>query len=123
MARPAHDSSPSESYPWRTRTRSSTRGPASWCGSRTRATMMPGPAWAEEFHAQILRAALDQIRPSFEPATWRAFERVWIDSRPAAEVAIELGVPIDAVYVAKSRALKRLHAAIVELAEDLPLAV
>jgi RNA polymerase sigma-70 factor (ECF subfamily) len=82
----------------------------------------PGPAWAEEFHARVLRVALERIRPHFEPATWRAFERAWVDGRPAAEVADELGLPIDAVYSAKSRALKRLREEVLALAEDLPLA-
>jgi DNA-directed RNA polymerase specialized sigma24 family protein len=40
---------------------------------------------------------------------------------PAAETAEQLGVPIDAVYVAKSRVLKRLREEVTLLAEDLPL--
>ena|SRR5581483_9711605 len=83
----------------------------------------PGPDWAAEFNARVLRAALDRVRPHFEPATWRAFEVAWLEGRPAAEAARLLGTPIDAVYVAKSRVLKRLREEVMALAEDLPLYV
>ena len=61
-------------------------------------------------------------RPHFEEQTWRAFERAWLENRPAAEVAAELNVPIDRVYVAKSRVLERLQQEVQELAEDSILA-
>jgi RNA polymerase sigma factor (sigma-70 family) len=83
----------------------------------------PGPEWAEEFHAQGLRVALERARAGFEPTTWRAFERVWIVDRPAAEVAGELGMTLVAVYLAKSRVLKRLREEVRALAEDEPLFV
>jgi RNA polymerase sigma-70 factor (ECF subfamily) len=76
--------------------------------------------WAAEFHACVLQAALRRIRPSFEPSTWRAFELTWLENRPAADTAREAGLPIGAVYVAKSRVLKRLRDEILLLAEDLP---
>ena len=80
----------------------------------------PDPTWDEEFNAGVLRAAIEQIRPCFEPATWKAFERSWLDDCPPAAVAEELGVPIDSVYVARSRVLKRLRERILEIAEDHP---
>jgi RNA polymerase sigma factor (sigma-70 family) len=76
--------------------------------------------WTAEFNGQVLRFALDRIRPHFEPTTWWSFERCWLDNRPAADVARELGLPIDAVYVAKSRVLKRLREEVLALAEDFP---
>lgn len=79
------------------------------------------PVWADEFNTQILRAALDEARPHFERATWRAFELTWLEDRPAAEAARVLDVPIEAVYLAKSRVLKRLREAVCRLAEDIPL--
>lgn len=75
-------------------------------------------AWAEEFNAHLLATALERSRPHFEEQTWRAFELVWLDKRPAPEVARELEVPIDHVYVAKSRVLERLQQEVRELAED-----
>jgi RNA polymerase sigma factor (sigma-70 family) len=75
-------------------------------------------AWTEEFNAHLLATALARSRPHFEEQTWRAFELVWLERRPAAEVANELKVPIDRVYVAKSRVLERLQQEVQELAED-----
>jgi RNA polymerase sigma factor (sigma-70 family) len=79
------------------------------------------PEWAAEYHSFILQTALARCQPHFEPSTWRAFERVWLEQRPAPEVATELGQPIDWVYVAKSRVLKRLWQEVQELAEDVLL--
>jgi RNA polymerase sigma-70 factor (ECF subfamily) len=75
-------------------------------------------AWTEEFNAHLLATALARSRPHFEEQTWRAFELVWLEKRPAVEVAQQLKVPIDRVYVAKSRVLERLQQEVQELAED-----
>jgi RNA polymerase sigma factor (sigma-70 family) len=80
------------------------------------------PEWTTAFHQAVLQAALQRVRPHFEPATWTAFERTWLEDRPPAEVAAELGMLLETVYVAKSRVLKALREKIVELSEDLPLA-
>lgn len=74
--------------------------------------------WNDEFTGHILREALKQTRPRFEPETWRAFELVWVETRPAATVAAECGHPIDWVYSAKSRVLKQLWLVVRELADD-----
>jgi RNA polymerase sigma factor (sigma-70 family) len=79
--------------------------------------------WAAEFHAHLLQVALARCRPRFEEPTWRAFERVWLEHRPAADVAREFGRPIDWVYTAKSRVLKQLWQEVRELADDAALAV
>jgi RNA polymerase sigma-70 factor (ECF subfamily) len=70
---------------------------------------------------RVLEAAMQRSRPDFEEATWRLFERHWVQGQTAQDVARELGVPIESVYVAKSRVLKRLRAEVVSLAEDCPL--
>lgn len=79
--------------------------------------------WTAEFNSRVLEVALERIRPSFEETTWRAFEQTWIANLPAAEAARALGIPIDTVYVAKSRVLKRLRLEVIELAEDDPALV
>jgi RNA polymerase sigma factor (sigma-70 family) len=79
--------------------------------------------WAEGFHARILEVAIQRSRPDFEEMTWKIFECTWVHGRGAPEVAHELNVPIDSVYVAKSRVLKRLRAEVASLAEDYPLLV
>ena len=80
------------------------------------------PVWSAEFNAQILRAALEKVRPLFGPATWNAFAGVWLEDRTAAETASALGVSLEAVYVAKSKVLKRLEEEVLTLAEDFPMA-
>ena len=60
--------------------------------------------------ARILyRRALALIQRDFEERTWRAFWAVVIDGRGAAEIALDLGLPVNAVYLAKSRVLRRLR--------------
>jgi RNA polymerase sigma-70 factor (ECF subfamily) len=76
--------------------------------------------WVAEFHAHVLRTAVERVRPHFEETTWRAFELAWLENRPAAAAAAEMGVPIETVYVAKSRVLKRLEEEVMLLADDLP---
>ncbi len=82
-----------------------------------------GPAdaeWADDFNARVLQVALEQIRPRFEGITWRAFERTWVAGADARQVALEVGMPIDHVYTARSRVLKHLRAQILLLAGNLP---
>ena len=57
----------------------------------------------------LYRRALALIQRDFEDRTWRAFWGVVIDGRSATAVALDLGVPVNAVYLAKSRVLKRLR--------------
>jgi RNA polymerase sigma factor (sigma-70 family) len=79
---------------------------------------MPDADWDEAFHARVLRVALHRIRPHFEASSWQAFERVWLEHRPAAETADALSLSIEAVYMAKSRILRRLEAEVHDIAED-----
>ena len=65
-------------------------------------------------------AVLGRIRDRFEPPTWSAFEEVWLHDRASNEVARDLALPIEVVYLAKSRVLKRLRNELMTLAEDLP---
>ncbi len=78
--------------------------------------------WTAAFNSHVLRMALERCRPHFEEPTWRAFERVWLEQRPAADVAREMDHDIDWVYVAKSRVLKALLHEVRELADDTILA-
>jgi DNA-directed RNA polymerase specialized sigma24 family protein len=55
--------------------------------------------------------------------TWRLFELAWLQGKKAVDAAEAEGVPIDTVYVSKSRVLKRLREEVTAIAEDLPLYV
>jgi RNA polymerase sigma-70 factor (ECF subfamily) len=57
----------------------------------------------------LYRRALDLIRRDFEESTWLAFWRVVVEGRQAADVAAELALTRNAVYLAKARVLKRLR--------------
>jgi RNA polymerase sigma-70 factor (ECF subfamily) len=62
-----------------------------------------------EYREMLLRRALELMRREFRPATWRACWEQVVQGRPAAEVARELGLSVNAVYVARSRVLRRLR--------------
>ena len=59
--------------------------------------------------AELLRRGLESIRAEFAERTWQAFEALAVGERPAAVVAAELGLTVGAVYMARSRVLKRLR--------------
>jgi len=75
-------------------------------------------AWDDEYYSMLLAAAVERTKPRFDPLTWQAFELVWFEQLDAAEAADRLNVPIERVYVAKSRVLKRLQQAVTELADQ-----
>ncbi len=65
--------------------------------------------WDEEHDRYVLGCLLDAVEEEFEPATLRAFRRLAVDGASGAEVAEELGLSMAAVYVAKSRVLRRIR--------------
>jgi RNA polymerase sigma-70 factor (ECF subfamily) len=62
----------------------------------------------------LYRRALDVIRPEFEERSWKAFWRVVVEGQCPADVARDLGITRNAVYIAKSRVLHRLREALGE---------
>jgi RNA polymerase sigma-70 factor (ECF subfamily) len=64
---------------------------------------------ASEDRNFLIRRALQIMQSDFEPTTWRACWESVANDRPAAEVAVELGVTVDVVYSATYRVLKRLR--------------
>jgi RNA polymerase sigma-70 factor (ECF subfamily) len=66
----------------------------------------------------LYRRALELIRSEFEERTWRAFLMVTVEDRLPADVAVELGTTPGAVYIAKSRVLKRLREEFGDLLEE-----
>lgn len=65
--------------------------------------------WEAEHDQHVTEHLLKQIEPQFEANTWRAFCRVARDGIPAVQVAQELGITENAVYIAKSRVLSKLR--------------
>jgi RNA polymerase sigma-70 factor (ECF subfamily) len=65
--------------------------------------------WNDEYKKGVFSRALDLLRPEFEPSTWQAFWRVSILGDTPAVAAESLGLSVNAVYLAKSRILRRLR--------------
>lgn len=98
---------------WRTR-----RGRAAATGDSDVAQMLDELAdansslsrvWDREHDEHVARRLMELIQPQFEPKTWEAFRRVVVEGRKAAEVASELGMSANAVFVAKSRVVAKLR--------------
>lgn len=62
-----------------------------------------------EYQAELARQALRLMQDQFETNTWKACWETVVRSRSAAEVARELGMTENAVYIAKCRVLRRLR--------------
>jgi RNA polymerase sigma-70 factor (ECF subfamily) len=62
-----------------------------------------------EYRAYLARRALELMQAEFEPSTWKACWEFVVSGRSAAEVAAELGISVNAVYLAKGRVLRRLR--------------
>lgn len=65
--------------------------------------------WDRDHDLHVTRQLLEMIEPQFAPNTWKAFRRVAIEGAPAEQVAKELGLTVNAVFIAKSRVLSRLR--------------
>ena len=64
-----------------------------------------------------LHRALEIVRSDFGENTWQAFWRVTVENQPAADVAGDLGVSVNAVRKAKARVLRRLRGEFGDLLE------
>jgi RNA polymerase sigma-70 factor (ECF subfamily) len=62
-----------------------------------------------EYRRCLVHRAMQVVQADFEPATWKAWQEFVVEGRPAKEVAAELGLSVNAVYLAKGRVLARLR--------------
>lgn len=71
------------------------------------------PAQSQLYDLELKRRTFDwaarQARVHFEEPTWEAFWRTAVESRPVEAVARELGLSSGAVYIARSRVMRRLR--------------
>jgi RNA polymerase sigma factor (sigma-70 family) len=65
--------------------------------------------WDQEHDQHVVRRLLAMIEPQFAPSTWQAFRRVVLEGARPDVVAGELGLTVNAVFIAKSRVLQRLR--------------
>jgi RNA polymerase sigma-70 factor (ECF subfamily) len=83
---------------------------------------LPAPdeaaAWETDYQQRLFAWAAERVKEEVQPATWRAFERTAIDRASGDAVAAELGMTIAAVYLAKSRVMKRLREIVREIEDN-----
>lgn len=65
--------------------------------------------WDAEHDRHVTHFLLSRVKHEFREATWQAFERCALKDEDAETVAAELKISANAVYIAKSRVLKRLR--------------
>jgi RNA polymerase sigma-70 factor, ECF subfamily len=65
--------------------------------------------WNREHDEHVTQQILAIVRTDFKEKTWAAFQRFALDGVPAAQVAAELGLSLNAVVLAKSRIMARLR--------------
>jgi RNA polymerase sigma-70 factor (ECF subfamily) len=65
----------------------------------------------------VLKRALEQVRKRASASSWQAFWQVTVEGRKPADVALDLGLSPNAVYIANSRILQRLRAELGALEE------
>lgn len=70
----------------------------------------PGEFFDEaEYRSLLVHRTLELLRTEFRPATWQAGWLQLVQGQKAAEVARQLDLPLNTVYLAKSRLLARLR--------------
>jgi RNA polymerase sigma factor (sigma-70 family) len=65
--------------------------------------------WNQEHDQHVWRRLVELIKPDFESTTWDAFQRVTVEGVKPAQAAKELGISVNAVFIAKSRVMRRLR--------------
>jgi RNA polymerase sigma factor (sigma-70 family) len=71
--------------------------------------------WDEEYQRNLFQLAAEQVQREFESSTWNAFWKAAVENVPASEVASQLSLSTGAVYIAKSRVIKRMRQRVAEL--------
>ena len=71
------------------------------------------PAQSQIYDLELTRRVFDwaarQVREQVEPSTWEAFWRTAVEAQPVEAVAQVLAMSTGAVYIARSRVMRRLR--------------
>jgi RNA polymerase sigma factor (sigma-70 family) len=73
--------------------------------------------WDREHDQHVAKRLLEMIAGEFETPTWNAFQQMVLDGAKPTAIAAELGITLNAVYLAKYRVLKRLRQEIAGLTD------
>lgn len=105
---------------WRDLQRRKATAPASVGGATLADIPVPDAATAlfeGEYQHYLLGRAVEIMQADFQPATWKACWALVVEGKPAAQVAAELGLSLQAVYSARARVLRRLREELAGLLE------
>ena len=98
---------------WRSRDRNPTADGGADLDSRLQELHDPASqitlAWNKEHDEHVLGTLMTMVEPHFEGTTWAAFQKVTVEGVKPTVAADELGISLNAVFVAKSRVLSRLR--------------
>jgi RNA polymerase sigma-70 factor (ECF subfamily) len=83
------------------------------------AAQEPDEAWVLEARRRVLAVALAHVREQTQEKTWTCFEEHLLKHRPAEEVARELGMTANAVYVNACRVLAKVRDKCADYQEEL----
>jgi RNA polymerase sigma-70 factor (ECF subfamily) len=75
-------------------------------------------AWDQEYRRRLLAYAAEQVRTTFEDATWKAFWQTAVEGKSGKVVAASLDMTVGAVYIAKSRVISRIKEQVRELMDE-----
>ena len=65
--------------------------------------------WDAEYHAHLVREALEVMHQQFEPRLWQCCWELTVEGHSAKAIGARLGMSEAAVYVAKFRVLRHLR--------------
>lgn len=74
--------------------------------------------WEGEYQKHLVARALEIMQAEFEPTTWQACWLTTVEARSTTDVAAELGITVNAVFVARSRVLRRLREELRDLLDE-----
>jgi RNA polymerase sigma-70 factor (ECF subfamily) len=74
--------------------------------------------FAAAHRLRVLEFVLPKVRAKTQEKTWHCFEQSILRGRAGAEVAAEVGLPVNTVYVHSSRVLAKVRALCAEHMED-----
>lgn len=79
----------------------------------------PDDDWVDQQRRHILQTALTRVKARSQPQTWVCFEQYLLNHYPSNDVAKELGITTNSVYVNASRVLSRVRDQCAQYMEDL----
>ena len=65
--------------------------------------------WNQDYDQFVLNSLMSRIKSDFNQRTWKAFQLFAIDGLKASEVAKQMGISENSVFIAKSRVMSRLR--------------